>query len=395
MLHSLSLVTFFVVLLSVTVSAQQPSQPLRIDADFPGGNVTIGTITGDVVDLKPDLRDTRGQWFYWCFRVNGAQGRTLTFNFTAGEPVGVRSAAISLDSGDTWKWLGQPADKKSFTYAFPADAGEIRFSFGMPYTQRHLDAFLKSIGPSAYLKTEPLCQSRKGRSVERLHVGKLDGEPRFRVLITCRAHACEMMTSYSAEGIIQAALADDARGKWFRDNVEMVLVPFVDKDGVEDGDQGKNRQPRDHNRDYDAGSLYPETRALQQFAPKWSAGKRLVTLDLHCPHIRGDVNEKIYLVGQQGMEAKGQRFSEILERTRKGPLVYQAADNVPFGTLWNTAANFTAGMNASRWAASLPGIDLACTFELPYANAKGVEVNADSARAFGKDLATAIKEYLE
>ncbi len=26
------------------------------------------------------------------------------------------------------------------------------------------------------------------------------------------------------------------------------IVPFVDKDGVEEGDQGKARQPRDHNR---------------------------------------------------------------------------------------------------------------------------------------------------
>ena len=42
------------------------------------------------------------------------------------------------------------------------------------------------------------------------------------------------------------------------------LVPFVDKDGVEEGDQGKNRAPRDHNRDYAGASMYPETGALRE-----------------------------------------------------------------------------------------------------------------------------------
>jgi hypothetical protein len=371
--------------------------PLRIDADFPGGNIAVGEIAGDVVNLRTDLRDTKGSWFYWYFRVNGAQGRNLTFNFTEGDPIGVRGAAVSTDEGATWKWLGPPKDTKSFSYHFPANSGAVRFSFGMPYSQQHLDAFLGGIGTHPALRKDTLCQSRKGRAVERLHIGKLDGKPRFRVLITSRSHACEMMMSYSVEGIIQAALAGDAQGKWFRENVEMLVVPFVDKDGVEEGDQGKNRLPHDHNRDYDPNGLYPETRALQEYVPKWSEGKLRIALDLHCPHIRGETNEKIYLVGSEDPEIqkKGQRFSEILERVRKGPLVYRAADNIPFGKDWNTAANFKAGTNGARWAARLPGIDLATTFELPYANVHGSEVNAESARAFGHDLASAIREYLE
>lgn len=51
---------------------------LQIDADFPGGNVVVDGVAGDVVRLHPDLRDTEGNWFYWCCRVRGAAGRTLT-----------------------------------------------------------------------------------------------------------------------------------------------------------------------------------------------------------------------------------------------------------------------------------------------------------------------------
>jgi hypothetical protein len=42
-----------------------------------------------------------------------------------------------------------------------------------------------------------------------------------------------------------------------------VVVPFVDEDGVEDGNAGKNRAPHDHNRDHGSHSLYPDAMALQ------------------------------------------------------------------------------------------------------------------------------------
>src|SRR5690606_19162609 len=166
-----------------------------------------------------------------------------------------------------------------------------------PYTQENLETFLRRIGTNEALRVETLCDSRKGRPVEKLRLGKLEGEPRFRVLVTARSHACEMMASYAVEGIMESVLAEDPAGEWFRENVEFLVIPFVDKDGVEDGDQGKNRRPRDHNRDYDANSLYPETRTLQALVPKWSKGKLRVTMDMHCPYIRGNFNEFIYQVG--------------------------------------------------------------------------------------------------
>lgn len=389
--------TFFVCGIWNVAAVVSTHTNIQIETNFPGGNIIVEKIEGDTVSIRTDLRDTEGWWFYWCFRVRGAEGRTLTFNFSEGTPIGVRGPGVSLDEGATWEWLGEQPGNKSFTYSFPADARSVRFSFGMPYTESQLNAFLNRIGDNPALKKETLCQSRKGRDVERLRIGKLKGEPQFRVLITCRAHCCEMMTSYVAEGLIEAALADDKDGKWFRKNVELLVIPFVDKDGVEDGDQGKNRKPRDHNRDFDANSIYPETRALQKFVPRWSAGKLPLTIDLHCPHIRGNFNEFIYLVGSAKPKIweQQERFGNILERVQKGPLVYRATNNLPFGQAWNTTNNFTAGTSIGRWAGELPGVKLATTIEFPYANALGGEVNANTARAFGNDLSHAIREYLE
>lgn len=370
---------------------------ITIDAKFPGGNIVVDGIEGDAVRLRPDLRDTEGNWFYWAFRVRDAQGRTLRFEFTKQQPVGTRGPAVSLDEGATWAWLGREnATDSAFTYTFPANARSVLFSVGMPYTQAHLKAFLKRIGDDPALRVETLTTSRKGRPVERLRVGKLDGEPRFRMLVTARHHACEMMASYALEGIIEAALADDEIGRWFRSNVELAVIPFVDKDGVEEGDQGKNRRPRDHNRDYSGKSLYPETAAIREWAPRWSAGKLTAVIDLHCPTLRGARNEVIYQPG--GSDPKRweqqQRFAALLERAISGPLPYKAANDLPFGKEWNTGRNYAQGESCASWASKLPGVRLATTIELPYANAGGKEVNQKSARAFGRDLARAFRDYL-
>ena len=41
---------------------------------MPAGNVVVEEIAGDTVRVRPDLRDTEGDWFYWAFRVAGAAG---------------------------------------------------------------------------------------------------------------------------------------------------------------------------------------------------------------------------------------------------------------------------------------------------------------------------------
>ena len=370
--------------------------PFAIDAHYPGGNIILERIDGDTAFIKPDLRDTQGWWFYWNFRVSGAAGRTITFKFTDGNPIGVRGPALSTDAGKTWAWLGTATVKDaSFKYTVAKDAREVRFCLAMPYQQSNLDDFLtKHTHPN--LKVTQLCKTRKGRPVERIHAGKIDGEPRYRVLVTARHHACEMMASYSLEGLLEAVLADDPEGLWLRNNVEILAVPFMDKDGVEDGDQGKNRRPHDHNRDYIGDSIYPSVAALRAFVPKWSDGKPLVTLDLHCPYIRGQYNEVIYIVGNSDPDIYAQqfRFGKILENVASGPLPYDNDDILPFGKAWNTKANYGSGKSCSRWAAELDDVKLATSFEIPYANVGSRTVTAETARAFGRDLAAALFTYL-
>ena len=388
--------------MGICVSAGTMSAEVTVDADYPGGNIIVERIDGETVYLRQDLRDSKGWWFYWNFRVRGAAGRTMMFRFTNKNPIGVRGPAVSTDGGKMWAWLGASAveaDAKgaSFRYAFPADAKAVQFSFTVPYQHADLQRFLKRHAGSKRLAFKTLCKTRKGRIVQRLGVGKVTGEPACRVLLTSRHHCCETMASYVLEGALAAMLADTEDGRWFGRNVEVMAVPLMDTDGVEDGDQGKNRRPRDHNRDYVGKSLYPSVRALRELVPKWSAGRLKIAIDLHCPYIRGTYNEVIYLVGSsdKAIWAQQQAFGGILESVRTGSLPYKGASNLPFGKAWNTAGNYHAGKSFGRWAAEQEGIRLATTIEVPYANVAGKPVTADSARQFGADLARAIRRYVE
>lgn len=371
---------------------------IQVDCDFPGGNIIVERIDGDDVFVRQDIRDTDRDWFYWYLRVRGAADRTVRFHFTGSNVIGTRGPGVSEDGGRTWRWLGTDAvDGQSFVYDFTNGTDEMRFSFGMPYVQADLNRFLSSYSASDHLVEETLCQTRKGRDVEMLRVGRLDGAADLRVLFTARHHCCEMMPSYVLEGTIAAMLADDDLGRWFQRRVECLMIPFADKDGVEDGDQGKNRAPRDHNRDYVGESVHVEPAAIREKMPSWGAGKLKATIDLHCPYIRGDQHEMIHQVGLDSDVhwQEQERFSHILEEVQTGGLPYYARDNLPFGVAWNTAENFKAGKSVSRWASELPGVRLATSIEFPYANVRELDTSPELAREFGRDLAAALKMYLE
>jgi hypothetical protein len=205
-----------------------------------------------------------------------------------------------------------------------------------------------------------------------------------------------MMANYVLEGLIDAILNDPGLD-WMEENVAFRIIPFIDKDGVENGDQGKNRIPRDHNRDYDRHSIYTVTKELQENIPEWAAGKLKIALDLHCPWITGENNEWIYLVGSSDTENEKQqiRFSELIQKYTHGDLDFDHAHFLPFGKAWNTKDNYVQGISFDTWAGTIPGVRLSTTIEFPYANVSGTRVTRSSAREFGRAVAFATMEFLK
>jgi dienelactone hydrolase len=380
---------------SVALTAFSQAGP-AIYSEMPGGNIRLVRMAGDTLWLEPDLSGTEGEWFYWYFRINGMAGKTLHFRFNPDNQFTSFGPAYSINNRHSWKWYGENRVKyNGFSFTFTPGDTVAWFCTAFPYTAEDLVTFLGGLDNRPLLHQDTLCLTRENRVTERLFIRQPGSEPDARVLITARHHACEMMASYVLEGIIESILGD-VRLEYLRNRVECMIIPFMDKDGVENGEQGKNRIPRDHNRDYDGTSLYRSTAALREQIPAWSEDKLKIALDLHCPWITGEYNEWIYLVGKEDpvMEAAQRRFGTLLEHHATGELKFRSRDFLPYGTAWNAPQNFTKGRNFGDWASGIDRISLATTIEFPYANVLGVMVDKDNARAFGKAVAYSLDDYL-
>ena len=203
-----------------------------------------------------------------------------------------------------------------------------------------------------------------------------------------------MMATYSLEGILETALGDDELGKEFRRRYIIDCVPFADTDGVLDGDQGKNRRPHDHNRDYSEAPIYPEVRAIQKMLLDIPV---FFGLDMHCPWIHGDeTNETIYFPGAEEEYYAEQQtiFSGILERRSPAEAPHFTRNNIPFGTKWNTRKNFPgSGFNCAGWIRHACKPVFASSIEIPYAIIGDIPFTTASARALGRSIAESIIEY--
>ncbi|MCQ2388650.1 MAG: CocE/NonD family hydrolase [Kiritimatiellae bacterium] len=376
---------------------------ITVDDKIPAGNIVFEKTEGDVVYVHQDLRDTQGPWFYWAMRVKGAAGRTLTFKFTKSVAVGVRGPVVSVDRGKTYRFAAQKdATRNSFVYAFGKDADEVWFYECHPYLQKDWDAFLAQNADARgkTFTTGVLCKSRKGRDVPCARFGCIGKEPRFRVLMTSRHHCSETMATFALEGFCAAFFDNDEHGEWLRRNVEAMVVPFVDYDGAMDGDQGKNRRPHDHNRDYGA-FVHPETKALADWVKKHADNRVDVAMDMHCPWLFGDHNEWLYCPMKNpkhyapGGEAREKRFSELLQKLQTGGYRYSVDNDLAFGVGWNTDGNYQQGMPCTMWALKTFKPLVGRCWEIPFANANGAIMVPAMARQLGRDLAAVCEAFLE
>jgi len=366
-----------------------------VSADFPGGNIVVDSIDGGVIRLRPDLRDTSTDWFYWCFAIRGAEGHTLTFVFEA-KYLGVRGPGVSMDGGVTWNWMGAEAVRNgAFSYAFPSDVSDVRFSVAMSYVRVDWDRFLTT-QKSDFWQVETLARTATGRDVPVLRMESPLPAP-ICVAFTARHHACEMMASYVLEGVIEEVLAEDGAGRWLRQHVSFLIVPLMDADGVEQGDQGKNRRPHDHNRDYSDTPIYSEVCAWKERVSAWSRESRaFLSFDLHCPALCGPVHESVFFLEPEDRTAAARldALSDCILRAQRGDGLLRLPMKLPYGCGFNATPR-SEKRTFSSWSEGLPNAWLNTSLEVAYANALGAPVTAESAHKLGRAFARGLGEWLE
>lgn len=371
----------------VEVVTGRPSS-LRINSAYPGGNVRI--ISSDensgVVELAPDLRDTIGHWFHFDFTVGGAEGKTLLFRFPQdGKPyLSTLGPAISQD-GKTWRWLNADGRRhepdNAFTFAFGPEDHIVRFAMSIPYGQKEWETFTSRWRDDPRVLRGVLCKSQSGmRDVEMLRV-PCEANAEFFLVFTARHHACETTGDPPMEGALSELLSESEEGRWARQHAECVFIPFMDKDGVENGDQGKNRSPWDYNRDYAKGR-YSSVRALKELILNESKGLKILFLDLHSPYVRSfedcPEQDEVFTVGTER-----ERLAEAWNRFRKewanaqrgGALRYSGKfDLKPGHVYWNKMKRaWDSGvLSADEWVRTLPNTVLSTCCEFGYSLCGGV-----------------------
>jgi hypothetical protein len=375
---------FLLGLLAAALPAEQPAPPnggVTIATKFPGGNVKEERNESGCVQLSPDLRGDN-PWFYWYFEANAVQPGRVRFVFPENVvgfkngATGYQGPAISTDCGKSWKWMGTDSVKdNAFTYDFAKKGEVVRFAVTIPYVPSNLEEFLEKHAKNAHFKASTLTKSRGEREVKLLRIGT-PGPDKEAILLTARHHAAETIASYVLEGILEEAMADSPDGKAFRERYVLYAIPFVDRDGVENGDQGKNRKPHDHNRDYGEKSIYPEVVAIKKLHA--DTGFRYA-LDLHCPTLVMQDHQVMYFVGSKSRPANNfLNVSVFAERIKSG--LPKTAPNGPLVWLKDEAS--PAAMN-SWYFGTRDGVVMAATLEIPFAP-PGKATDPASCRRYGR-----------
>lgn len=247
---------------------------LIVDNKMPQGNIFVAGIKGDTVELHNEVRDTVGWWFWWAFRVRGAEGRTLKFKFRPDpltgwyEYVSTRGAVVSTDLGATWSYTEkEPFTKNEFTYTFGKDAKEVWFAMCIPHGLREWNALVaRHAGDAEHFRVGTLCQTKKGRPAPFARVGRLDGRAAF---------------------------------------------------------------PHDPARDY-GNWIYPSTAALRDWIQNEWKGRLDVGLDIHCPHYNNPLMHQIFIAPGKN-EVRQRRMAQLVYEKRRG-LTYHPKNDVAWRT---------------------------------------------------------------
>jgi hypothetical protein len=348
---------------------------MKIHADFECGNIRYLKEENGTVYLTNEMRGTkRDSAYYWAFCVEGAAGKSLRFNLDL-EWVGPYGAAVSHDLIN-WHWSETAIDGATFAYDFSDDENCVYFAHDLLYTPTRLASLANELG----LEFSSACRTLKGRDVPCI---KLGGGSK-NVILSARHHACESSGSYALEGVIREYVENPIA------DTSLFIIPMVDFDGVVEGEHGKDRDPHDHNRDYVNDSIYPETRAIMDYA----ANKNITyAIDFHAPSHRIGRSNRVYIVRKfPELSERFDRFSHLLEKHCGGEaMTYEMKYDVPPNTGWNKddTPTFSTFFNLR------PECKLALTLEVTHYGTEDNKVTSQRLINTGRAFCRALDDYTE
>ncbi len=236
-----------------------PASP-SISLDFEGSSLGSWSVSGDtlLLSLRQDTNASTRYWF--AFQVEGAAGRDLVFRIPASEnmygPSGWqgKQPVATADGGATWSRI---ADAEStggfFTFRYRPGTDADRVALTLPYTfSRWLDYRSAIVGDQRVRSAETIGRSLGGNPLHMLEVTSPLGSDQDKALVwaVARQHPGEPEGSHMMEGLINWLLGGSAEADALLESARVFLVPFLNPDGVLEGNQRVNQAGLDLNRQW-------------------------------------------------------------------------------------------------------------------------------------------------
>jgi len=193
---------------------------------------------------------------------------------------------LRLDNGDWQRVRGVEVHQRRLgghyvTFSTPTRCRRVAAAFCYPYGPAEMGATLKET--KGFWGLERIGLTQKGREIVRLHA-EADRARRGRpgAYIMARQHSGETPGSWVLDGILRA-VAGEEPGERLR-RIDWWIVPFVDLDGVVEGNYGKDSLPIDFNRAWARMPMRPEVAAIQKDIRYFAQDRtRRLVVDLHAP----------------------------------------------------------------------------------------------------------------
>lgn len=344
-----------------------------IDKNFEGGNIKVNSIEGFDVYLEQEIRDTMEWWFYFSFRAKAIKEGTYIFHFCNKEVVSRFGPAVSFD-GKKYEFLENTFIDHSTFKMFIKENQTVYFAFSYPYKTSDFKEFLKK---NSYLNEIEMKEpTNKGRKQFVYTFGNKNGKV---FSLSARHHSCETCASYVLEGFIEQIHKTDLVNKYL-----FSIIPFVDLDGVVDGDQGKSRAPHDHNRDYIDKPIYSSIRYIMNTYHDNLA----YFFDFHCPGKWGGIHNYLSIIeGDETLSERQKQYSTILESYQTNGIPYDKKNNIEYLAYWNLpSANGRSFFAKEK-------VKLGFTLEVPYFGEKEKPYTIEELRELGKNIALAVVDF--
>ena len=269
----------------------------RFGSSFEGGNGTSFTqVEADRYSFRLE-RDTNSrdrQWFY--FSVEGAAGRTLTFDMLDSDATNVPVhwdnvwPVVSEDGGATWLHVDGPCENDGFTFTFShgVKSDSTQFASHFPYPFSRAKSKIEIWRQHPEITARQIGESAQGRPLVLLQLtdNSASYNEKMGVWVLARQHAAEVPSSFMLEGFLDFLLSEEPEAKRLRTTTVFNIIPFMNPDGAFVGNSRDNYNGRNLNRCWNPADIpagCPEVAHARRVINEWVAAGNDYSffIDLH------------------------------------------------------------------------------------------------------------------